>query len=290
MVNPLAALKVAEKKFNWHKHILRDDLGMRWAWSRGRRPVVVYSIPKTGSAAVYRALRKARGVFALKSHTLMPEHWRAARTDPAWEPGWAGMWRDHWHSDGLINRVMLRPQRPGRFISFVRDPIATNISSFVYFHHYWLGQGSSLSGVQAMSAADLFESFLQRYPHHVTTDWFDLEPRRALGIDVYQHPFSHERMSSVVSAGSNEMLVMRTEMDDEAKSARINEFVGVTGVRVTRFNQSHQGWGEVRRRLHEGIASHPSYVDDMLGHRFTRHFWTEDEREAMRSRWSNPPS
>lgn len=290
MINPLPALKAAEKRFNWHKHILRDDLRLRWTWSHGKDPVVVYSMPKTASASVYKALRETRGVFALKSHTLRPEHWRPTRTSPAWMPGWSGMWRDHWHSDRLLHQKMILPKRPGRFISLVRDPIATNVSAFFYFNVNWFRDLPTTPDLSAMSDDELLGSFMERYPHHVTTDWFDLEPRETLGIDVYSEPFPHDRGVVELVRGGFRMLVLRTDLDDGIKGEAISDFVGVEGVTIPRHNtSSHYGLRELHRRLHAGITACPDYIDRMLEHRFTRHFWTDAERAGMRARWSTLP-
>lgn len=285
-LNPFPLIKETEKRFNWHRHILRDALKMHATYALGRTPVVAYSMPKTASAAVYKALRRAPGVLALKSHTLRPEHWRKRRLDPAWMPGWTGMWRDHWHTDRLIHQRIVARGRPCRFIALVRDPVATNLSAFVYFASYWFADLPACPSLRDMPEPELLDAFLTRYPHHVTTDWFDLEPKAELGIDVYATPFPHDAGHAVYQQGPFEMLVLRTELPDEAKNDAINAFLGTRSVRVPRFNTSEQhGVATPQKTLKRLIAARPDYVNALIDHRFTAHFWSPAEREAMRARW-----
>jgi len=284
------ALNNAERRFNWHRHILRDDLRMRRCYARGSEPVIVYSAPKTASAAVYKALRTKPGVFALKSHTLRPEHWRPGRLDPAWMPGWTGMWRDCWHSDRLVHNKIINAKRPARFVALVRDPIATSVSAFLYFKPNWFRDLDAPPPLEDMDEETLTDTFLARYPHHVATDWFDLEPKHTLGIDPLDHPFPHARGVQELRSGAFRLLIVRTDLDDAAKGAAVAGFLGLGSLEIPRFNVgASYGHDEVAGRLRSGLSRRPEHVGRMLDHPFTRHFWTEAERDAMRSKWLGPP-
>lgn len=285
-MNIFSWIKQTEKAFSWRRHRARDAARIHLASARGTPPVVVYSMPKTASAAVYAALRRTRGILALKSHTLRPEHWRARRLDAAWNPGWTGVWRDHWHSDELVHRMIIGQRRPCRFIALVRDPVATNTSAFAYFPRNWFGDLSTPPDLTRMTPESVEAAFFDRYPHHVTTDWFDLEPAVTLGIDVYATPFDHARGWATYRNGPFELLVLRTELPDTLKSERINAFLGTTSVRVARENTSDQhGTRRVSDELRARLAHHPAYINGLIDHKFTAHFWSPAEREAMRSRW-----
>lgn len=284
------ALNNAERRFNWHKHILRDDLRMRRCYARGSEPVIVYSAPKTASAAVYKALRTTPGVFALKSHTLRPEHWRRHRLDPPWMPGWQGMWRDCWHSDRLVRERIIDAGRPARFVALVRDPIATSVSAFFYFKPNWFRDLDDPPILKELDEETLIETFLERYPHHVATDWFDLEPTPTLGIDALAEPFPHGVGYQELCQGPFRLLIVRTDLDDARKGSAIAEFLGLESLEIPRFNVgASYGHQDLTDRLKAGIAKRPEYVERMLGHRFTRHFWTDAERDAMRQKWLTPP-
>tara|TARA_R110000782_G_scaffold57258_37_gene119901 strand:+ start:493 stop:1410 length:918 start_codon:yes stop_codon:yes gene_type:complete len=289
-INPFPHIKEAEKRFNWHRHILRDRVKAQLTYAAGRQPVVVYSMPKTASAAVYKALRKARGVFVLKSHTLRPEHWRKRRLDPAWTQGGTGMWRDHWHSDRMVHDRIIGRGKPCKFIALVREPVATNISAFLYFPSNWLSpKAMAAGGLAAMTPESVEAAFFDRYPHHVTTDWFDLEPAATLGIDVYQTPFPWDAGHATYTNGPFQLLVLRTELDDAVKSQVVNEFLGTKSVRIERTNTADQHGLRPRvDNLKARMADNPEYVNALLDHRFTAHFWSPKEREALRRKWLTP--
>ena len=285
-VSLLSQLRELERNFTWWRHRLRDRWRLRRTYARCGIPVVVYSMPKTASMAVYRALHKRNDVLALKSHVLLPAHWRRRRHDPAWKPGWKGCWRDYWHSDVIVDSSIIRPGKPCRFIALVRDPVATNISAFHYFLSNWIGEESTLEEVERASSAELERIFFERYPHHMTTEWFDLEPKAVLGIDVYNSQFSHENKCQVYRRGPFELLVMRIDLDDEGKAARIREFLGIKDVTIRHINtMAEHGLCEQRDEMRRRISAHPEYVDQLLGSKYARHFWTDAERAQMRHSW-----
>lgn len=280
-LRPFAAIKEAEKRFNWHKHRFRDAIRLRNP--DAPPPVIVYSAPKTASAAVYKALRRAPRLLVFKSHTLRPGHWRRRRLDPAWQPGWTGMWRDHWHTDQLLHQLVIRPARPSRFITLVRDPVAANISGFVYFTEYWFPGRPTPDILAGMTDDQLTTAFFERYPHHISTDWLNLEPRATLDINPLESPFPHEQGHTTLRRGPFELLILRTETPDHTKSTAIARFLNIAPIPIPRFNTAADyGLRETIRRLRAIVARHHDYIEQHLNHPTTAHFWSPAERDAMR--------
>ena len=236
--------------------------------------------------AIYRALHKRSDTLALKAHSLDPAAWKGNRTDSLWKPGVRAQMFDLTHSNRMVRFEIIDAHRPCKFIALVRDPIATAVSGF----HYNLP--SFASDAQAHERADetpvqvMAQHFLERYPHHLTTEWFDLEPKVILGIDVYATLFDHETGYTVLRQGSNEMLVLRAELNDEVKGRVVGDFLQLADVRIGRVNTAHErgrtSWTESLKRQ---LASHPQYIDSMLNSEYALHFWSHVERAAMRARW-----
>ncbi len=282
-----AQIKYTEKSLTWWRHTIRDRRRLRALDRSGGIPVVVYSMTKSGSMAIYRALHKRSDLLALKGHSLDPASWKGNRSDSIWKPGVRAQLFDLTHSNRMVRYEIIDKQRPCRFIALVRDPIATNVSGFHYNLPSFAADARAQEHAASVPAATMATQFLERYPHHLTTEWFDLEPKRILDIDVYATPFPHDRGWTIYRRGPNEMLVLRAELEDEEKGIVIGEFLGVPPVPIARVNTAaERGRGEWTDALKRALASHPQYIDDMLNSKYAQHFWSHTERETMRSKWA----
>ncbi|MSR70415.1 MAG: hypothetical protein EXS17_08750 [Phycisphaerales bacterium] len=281
-----ARIKSAEKAVTWWRHTIRDRRRMRAIYKAGGIPVVVYSMTKVGSMSVYRALQKRRDTLALKGHALDPAAWNGSRTDSIYKPGVRAAMFDLTHSNRMVRFEIIDAKKPCRFIALARDPVATNVSGFHYNLPSFAADRRAHERADSVSAAEMVQLFLARYPHHLALDWFDLEPKRILDIDVYATPFPHEKGWLILRHGPNEMLVMRTELADDEKGRVISDFLGIPDVRIGRVNTAaERGRSGSTDAFKRELASHPQYIDEMLGSKYACHFWTASERSAMRNKW-----
>ena len=122
---------------------------------------------------------------------------------------------------------------------------------------------------------------LERFPHAEPLTWFDDELRPVFGVDVYEHPFpasGHLRIGDV--------LVLKSELDDATKGAAVSEFLGIRNLVFRPANvTTSKAQGEAYKRFVSTLRLNPQFVEKMLESRYTRHFYTEVEREAMRRRY-----
>ncbi len=281
-----AKFKECEKELTWWRHTIRDRRRMKATYRVGVSPVVVYSMTKSGSMAVYRALQQRGDILALKAHALHPAAWRGRRSDPIYTPGVRAQLFDLTHSNRMVRFEIIDQSRPCRFIALVRDPIATNVSGFHYNLPSFAQDPRAFEKADEMPAARLAQLFLERYPHHLTLEWFDLEPKRILGIDVYASPFSWQQGWSTYRQGPNELLVLRSELPDEAKAQVIAEFLGLSSVRIGRVNTANEhGRGGWTNALKRELALHRTYINSMVDSQYSQHFWSPTERAAMRDKW-----
>ena len=240
-------------------------------------PIYVYQMAKVGSSAVYEALLE-RGLPAFHFHRMNREHLERMRARRA-ELGWA----PRPLADGdvlglkLYDKLVSRGHR-AKIITLVRDPIARNLSS--YFEHLdaiWNTRDAHAS----VSMEDLHRGFGERFPHDEALTWFDDELRAAFGIDVYKHPFpasGHQRIG--------DLLILKTELDDATKAAAVAGFLGLRELSLKSVNVTEaKAKGDAYRRFRSTLRLDPAYVDRMLDARYTRHFYTDVEREAMRRKY-----
>ena len=244
----------------------------------GFTPIYVYQMAKVGSSAVYEALLE-RGLPAFHFHRMSREHldrMRARRADLGWAPRPL--------ADGdvlglrLYDRLVSRGRR-AKIITLVRDPIARNLSS--YFEHLdaiWRTPNAH----ETIPMDKLHRGFAERFPHDEALTWFDDELRAIFGIDVYQHPFpasGHQRI------GDN-LLILKTELDDATKAAAVAGFLGLRELTLKNVNVTEaKAKGDAYKRFRSALRLDPAYVERMLDARYTRHFYTDAEREEMKRKW-----
>lgn len=182
-----------------------------------------------------------------------------------------------------IHELCIGRDRAVKIVTLVRDPVSTNLSMF--FERFGDYAGVSYDP-GAFSAEEIVDFFVERYGHSRPLTWFDVEMKTSLGLDVYRWPFPTDRGHLVVNQGKIDLLILQCELSDSEKERAISEFLGLEGFRMVRDNvgtQSPHGaqYREVKRR----IRLPASLLDRLYHSKHTRHFYSESDREKLRSRW-----
>jgi len=240
-------------------------------------PILVYQMAKVGSSAVVQALH-ARGLRVFHVHRMNRAHLDRMRAERA-SLGWfiPPVPKHDLLGLRLRDRVVAR-QRRAKVITLVRDPIARNLSS--YFEHLdaiW----NTRDAYATIPLEELQRGFVERFTHDEPLTWFDDELLPVFGIDVYEHPFP---VSGHLRVGA--LLILKNELDDDTKCAAISEFLGLRKFSLQAVNTTERkAYGDAYRRFTSTLRLDPAYVDRMLNARYTRHFYTGAEREAMRRKY-----
>lgn len=232
---------------------------------------------KVGSSSIVAALAEARlPVFHV--HRMNADHLRSLREQRR-ALGWADVPIPAHDRLGLRlrRRVIDRGARV-KIITLVRDPIARNISS--YFEHVdaiWHTENAH----ESIALESLVEGFHTRFPQSEPLTWFDDEMRSTTGIDVYEVPFSPS--GHVVLTHQNlDLLILKSELSDDAKAAALSELVGLDSLTIRPANRTEdKAKGATYRAFRAALRFDHSYLEQMLDSRYARHFYTPSEREAM---------
>ena len=92
------------------------------------------------------------------------------------------------------------------------------------------------------------------------------------GIDVYRHELPSAG-HTVIRTGQIELLVLKSELDDDAKEAAIARFLAIECVAVRRVNRTAlKPTGAVYRNFLASVRPDADYVNRMLESRYARHF------------------
>ena len=260
-------------------------------------PTVVFSMGKTGSTAIARAVQDATGqpvfqVFRLDPTRLREAEQRyrarrAAHRGASVEPGprqpFPGAYH-LWESEHLV-RHPPTPAGPWTVITTVREPVAQAVSAF--FHA--ARQSGALDGNPGIE--DLTETFVAEGWIRPPLRWFEREFRPAVGVDALAAPFDPALGNAIVETPAVRLLLLRQENLDVAPAA-LARFLGRPDpVAVPRRNDGETGrFAGVYRRFRDSARLPAALLDEAYDSDYARHFYAPAEISRFRERWSRPAS
>jgi hypothetical protein len=242
--------------------------------------VLVYQVGRVGSSTIAASLARL-GLTVHQVHRLNPENIARVREEHR-RHGWPAP-----PGDALGQEVyerIVRRRTPARIVTLVREPIGRNISYYFQNLHKIWNDGRAHANVP-------LEALVRAFPveYSFSDDpltWFDYEFRSMLDVDVYRRPFDPAQGSLEVSSGVYDVLILRTDLADAAKSAALGRFLGVADVPLVPANvTADKPHGAIYRRFLDAIRMVPQYVEHMLGSRFARHFFDESSLRGLRERY-----
>jgi len=227
--------------------------------------VIVYQMGKVGSQAVQQAL---------KDKGINPEHVHYYKTVDG----------EFYQSKYAKAYTQLVNTKGHRIISLVRDPIRRDISAFV-----WQLSKENYFKYPSFDPDILTNLFIHKYNHDWCLDWFDLEPKRALGLDVYEHDFNAEAGVGLIHSPEwiTDFLILRTDkLNTEPVKLAFEKVFGIPELYIPHKNQTglwyYQGFIEhLRGKLPTSL------LDKVYGSKFAKHFFTELEIAKAYTYWSN---
>ncbi|HEX8284967.1 MAG TPA: putative capsular polysaccharide synthesis family protein [Pyrinomonadaceae bacterium] len=247
-----------------------------------RQIVLVYQMGKVASSSITQALRRVVGLRVFQLHLLSPDGARRLRARMR-RKGASAADAEMYVLARTLHRGIVKAGRKAKVVTLVREPIGRNIS--FYFQNLdmlW----ETADAHEKVGLGRMLEEFLDRFNHDDTLEWFDSEFKAALGVDIYAHEFPHALGHLRLDTGRHEILVLRSDLDDAAKAKCLAEFLGVEGVTLVRENASGQKpYADAHREFLRELRLPEEYVSHMLDSKYARHFFSPEERDALRSKW-----
>ena len=248
-------------------------------------PVLVYAMPKVASTAAADALRSIEGLSVFQVHLISAVGIRRLREDMR-RRGLNGLGHDAGDIADLgqaLDAGLIRPRRPAKIVSLVREPIARNISFyFETLDVLWQTENAH----EKVGLERLMSEFHDRFTHERVLEWFDKEFKPTLGIDVYAQPFPREAGFRPIDSGPYEVLIMRHDLDDRLKEKLLADLVGVRSVSLAPKNiGARKAYSDTYREFLSRIRLPEDYVDLMLGSKYARHFFSAEELARLRAKW-----
>ena len=117
-------------------------------------------------------------------------------------------------------------------------------------------------------------------------EWFDKWVKPLLGIDVFATPFPPDGIAAYANKNIK-LLVMRSENSDAEKSQAIKNFMGLPSLQIVNTNIGKE---KVYAPLYEDFKNKAilpfGYIERMCQSQYFNHFYSKEEIEASRKKWS----
>lgn len=241
--------------------------------------VLVYQMGKVGSSTIYATLKNS-GIRSMQVHQLLPENLDKTAKIRGVKA------RDDRYCRA-VSKVLKGRRRQVRIITLVREPISQNYSA--YFQNFARLSGNSMDTADSwkLDVDVVVENYLSNYVNMAATHFFDKEFGPVTGIDVYSFPFPHELGYQIIKEGPISVLILRVDTPDGIKTAAINEFLGTSIPELVKSNVSEEKlYAKLYADFKTRLQLPQGTVDCFLNCRYTRHFFTSEERRKLAERWT----
>ncbi len=226
--------------------------------------VHLFQMGKVGSISIRDAIKQAGGGESVHVH-----------------------WADHYHKTmptlGVHYSRVLNHHRskPAAVVVGVRDPFERVISGFF--------QEAESNGIEKQLADDQgvvaeIQSRLKR-DAWVICNWFDHQFYS--GLDIYDKPFDHQAGFVVMENQSLRVFVYRLDALDRLEQP-LASFLGLSKLKMLQKNTSKgKGYASQYQRVAQQFQVPDQVANSLAESVYTKHFFTDQEREQMLKRWSS---
>jgi hypothetical protein len=195
-------------------------------------------------------------------------------------------------SQALREQIKKDPQQGWNVINLVREPVAMKVSAlFQVLHEYipdW--EDRFKEGKLSMSELDDIIYHSQEFGTKGLKWWYDNEIKSLWEIDVFDQSFSKEKGYQTYHQGNINLIVIRLEDLNRVAGPAFEEFMGLKGLTITNVNV---GENKPYANLYQKFKQRPlpdDYVNSFYETQFALHFYTKQELEQFRQKWTKSSS
>lgn len=251
-------------------------------------PIVVYQMPKTGSAAITESLKRSGYPNSFHIHKLHPDDNYPFKYSQ--------------RLAHLLYSKVSKKQEYIRFITCVRDPIARNVSDLFQilkitqrFHKnnldapYSIDYPSNFNQNGKLTLEQLKKIFLENYPYHdLPLNWFDNNINKTLGIDVYKYRFPKDMGYLRIKEKNIDILILQLELEDSIKEKKIQDFLGDTKFKIHKTNITSEedfDYSDMYLDFIKQTKFPAHYVNKMYNSKYMNNFYTNEQITIFKDRW-----
>ena len=286
---------IQKKEFIKFEHIYKDA---HRDWSLGQREMrtilfrkpslpgpfyLIYQPGKVASSSIYDEL-KTLGKNCFHIHSMDK----------------IGSAEEQEFIHGLLRKSKIK------IVTGVRDPVSRGISNtFQNCSRCWISHRPDRSFIDSVKIHTALQTPLVKeyfttdnfYSDMYSTskmlkygwmfDWFDMNIKDNLGIDIFEEPFDKEKGYTVIKRENVEIFVYKLEKLSGLEK-ELREFLEIENFSLRRSNDaSNKSYSLLYRYVKENIKFSEEFLDFYyLDNPRMKHFYTEKEIEQFRKKWS----
>ena len=261
-----------------------------------RNPLIIYQMGKVGSSTLVRSFRESGVDMDIFQIHFLTSEWIDIVDDQyknASKVHNKFILDEHWLASKFLNQKLAENKNARwKVISLVRDPIARNISTFFQaFDVYFPEDAKKFSSDNADLAGqsdELIDIFLNKFKEHeVPLNWYDIHIKPIFNIDIFATEFPISKGFQILKGENIDMLILRLEDLNTTASEAVDKFLGIKGFTIASANISKdKGYADAYSIFKDQINLPQKYIDNMYSSRFMNHFYSGEEIEKLRAKWT----
>lgn len=276
----------------WRALTGRDPQPRR-AEGLARDPLMIYQMAKVGSRSVLFSLELAYRRHGLPNvpiyhvHNLADLDGHSRRANRRGNPEDIQVVQEYKRLREEFDRD---PSRHWNVVSLVRDPVARNVGAFFHKLDQYVPDWKKRWSEGALPMQEVVQLFIGASEiHHTANQWFDVEFKSVLGIDVYAVPFQTEVGYQLYANPSRvDLLLIRLEDLNRVAAPAVQGFLGFSDFKLYNTNVGDEkDYAEVYRAF-KSTPLPLSYTESVYETRFAHHFYTDAELQAFTRKWTQP--
>lgn len=239
--------------------------------------VLIYTMRKVGTTSIHRAVERSLGSPQLFLHTMFDE--TEYRDEVKKLLDMTPRFPYYEVVPELIKKN-IKEGKPLKVITSVREPVARNISQMFFDLPVMLGSVEAITNTRKQEEAftEIFEDMYYRMiDHDFILNWFELELKRALGIDIYEYGFDKKKGYMIIEKGNIQLLVLKLEKLDSCEGI-IGEFIGSKKFKLIKEKSSDDYWyKQLYDTFKKKFVPNKEHLQKMYESRFMKYFYTDEE-------------
>ncbi|WAA09716.1 putative capsular polysaccharide synthesis family protein [Fervidibacillus albus] len=233
--------------------------------------VLIYQMAKVGSSSIYNPLKEITKKPLFHLHAF----------DVDKEVHVKGLRRVYQKVKAKV-LLKLSKDKKVKIVTLTRDPIARNLSNYFYALDMFIPYTKITNDLEMLKKV-----FLEKHPHDRPLRWFDDELYKFFGINIYDFDFPKDKGFLIVEKDNISVMVIRMENLNKV-SKEIGQFLGYSDFKVKRVNKGSDNWYSQLYKSFKASTSLPKYyIEEMYNSKYTKFFYTDDEIEALKRKWSS---
>jgi hypothetical protein len=243
----------------------------------GKLPFIIFQTGKVGSKTIFFTLGHLKlGHPIWHAHKIIPYFKSWQEENPTIKESFVDVLKSKMNPSKKHVKL--------KVISLVRDPVARNISKF--FQSFKSSKNSSLLTEQ-VNVELLIQEFFGKFNRKCPYDWFDIEPKPLLNIDVFKEKFDKEKGYKIYKNDQIDLLVIKTEKLNSCYQEAFDQFMDIKNLQLINGNVGkNRYYADIYSEFKKNIIIPDSYIRIMYESNRFKHFYSQEEITALRDKWT----